>query len=189
MKECVFYKEWLLLNKNQFRLLAMIATNGGEFTGNYTDMCNYLSITPQSRNKNKIKTALDDLTSKGYIDWEQMGRTHHLKIYPKETEIKIPLELAVSIINHDYSNEEQVAWEQVLKVYIWITQNKMDIVTNKIIANEVGASESTVCSAKNVLENEYEAITKNKITKKTGDDSFRTLGQELRCCAWWKDIA
>ena len=48
MKEITFYWEWLPLTKGQFRLLAMIAASGGRFDGNYTDICNYLSVTSQS---------------------------------------------------------------------------------------------------------------------------------------------
>ncbi len=188
MKEITFYWEWLSLSKDQFRLLAMIAASGGQFDGNYADMCNYLSVTPQSRNRAKIKTALEALSAAGFIEWEQAGRTNHLKINPKETAIKIPLDLANSIIRHDYSKEEQVAWEQVLKLYIWIVHNELDIVINRMIAADLSTSESTVCSAKNVLLKEYETITKRKISEKLSDNCFRTLGQELRACAWWKDI-
>ena len=78
MEEITFYWEWLSLPKDQFRLLAMIAASGGRFDGNLTDMCNYLSVTPQSKNREKIKAALEDLTSAGLIEWEQSGRTHHL---------------------------------------------------------------------------------------------------------------
>ena len=184
MKEITFYWEWLSLPKDQFRLLAMIAASGGQFDGNYTDMCNYLSVTPQSRNKAKIKSAIEALTSSGYIDWSQSGRTHQLKVIPKEDKISISLKLANSIIRHDYSPKEQVAWEQVLKLYIWVVHNDLDIVTNRMIAAALLTSESTVCSAKNVLVKEYEAITKRKVSEKVGENFFRTLGQELRACAW-----
>ncbi len=189
MEEIIFYWEWLSLPKAQFRLLAMIAVSGGTFEGNLTDMCNYLSVTPQSRNREKIKTALKILASEGYIEWEQGVRIHYLKIKPREAEIKIPLALANSIIKHDFSPDEQVAWEQVLKLYIWIVHNDLDIVKNKMIAEALSTSESTVCSAKNVLAKEYEAITKRKISDKLGENYFITLGQELRACAWWKDIS
>ena len=189
MEKVKFYWEWLHLPKEQFRLLAMIATNSGEYEGNYTDMCRYLSVTPQSRNRNKIKTALETLKSAGYIEWKTKKRTQYLKINPKEKEVKIPLRLAESIINHDYSKEEQVAWEQVLKVYIWICCCECgEIVTNAEMASALSISESTVCSAKNVLEKEYEAITKEKVSEKIGENKFRTLGQLLQAGAWWKEL-
>jgi hypothetical protein len=63
----------------------------------------------------------------------------------------------------------------------------MEVVTNAMIAAELGISESTVCSAKNVLQYEYENISRRKISEKRGD-FFRTLGQELAASAFWKDI-
>ena len=70
---------------------------------------------------------------------------------------------------------------------MWITQNRMEVVTNAMIAAELGISESTVCSAKNVLQHEYENIIKKKVSQKWGD-SFRSLGQELAASAWWTEI-
>ena len=71
---------------------------------------------------------------------------------------------------------------------MWITGNKMDIVTNDMIAAGLNISASTVVSAKNVLEREYENITKRKVSEKLGENIFRTLGQELAAGAWWKEI-
>ena len=96
MEKVKFYWEWLHLPKDQFRLLAMIATNRGEYEGNYTDMCNYLSVTPQSRNRDKIKAALETLKSAGYIEWRESGRKHYLTINPKEKEVEIPLTLSMA---------------------------------------------------------------------------------------------
>lgn len=86
MEEITFYSEWLPLPKEQFRLLAMIAANGGEFVGNYTDICNYLSVTPQSRNKNRIKLSIEALINGEYITCSNSGRTQHLKVIPKAKE-------------------------------------------------------------------------------------------------------
>lgn len=188
MEEITFYWEWLSLPKDQFRLLAMTAASGGRFDGNYTDMCNYLSVTPQSRNREKIKSALEVLTSAGYIDWEQSGRTHHLKIVPKATEIKIPLELTNSIINHEYSPDDKVAWEQVLRLYMWICHNTQDIIQNFMIETDLNISESVVTKAKKVLAVEYETIYRKDASAKYGLDSFVKLGQRLQALAWWKDI-
>lgn len=63
----------------------------------------------------------------------------------------------------------------------------MDVVTNAMIAEDLKISESTICSAKNVLQYEYENITRKKISAKWGD-SFRSLGQELEASAWWTEI-
>ena len=44
-EDIMFYKEWLPLPKAEFNILAMLAEQGGTFSGNYTDMCRYLSLS------------------------------------------------------------------------------------------------------------------------------------------------
>ena len=92
-----------------------------------------------------------------------------------------------SVVRHDYSSED-VAFAPVLKLFLWIAQNELEIVTNDMIAADLGVSVSTVVSAKNVLEREYENITKRKISEKVGENTYRSLGQELAASAWWDDI-
>lgn len=185
-EDIMFYKEWLPLPKAEFNILAMLAEQGGTFSGNYTDMCSYLAVTPQSRNRQRLQTAIESLTSKGFITRESSGRTQTLKVIPKATGITLPRSWVQSVIRHDYSSED-VAFAQVLKVFLWIAHNKREIVTNKEIATALGVSVSTVVSAKNVLEREYENITKRKVSEKCGD-IFISLGQELAASAWWEEV-
>lgn len=182
----MFYDDWLPLPKAEFNVLAMVAEQGGTYAGNLSDMCRYLSVTPQTRNREQLRSAIESLTSKGFLSCDTRGRTHHLKVIPKETEVRLPRPWVQSVIRHNYSSES-VAFTQVLKVFMWITQNRMEVVTNAMIAAELGISESTVCSAKNVLQHEYENIIKKKVSQKWGD-SFRSLGQELAASAWWTEI-
>lgn len=186
MEKVVFYREWLPLPKAEFNVLTMIAEQGGTFSGNYTEMCRYLGVTPQDRNRKVLQAAIESLDSKGFITWDSRGRTQMLKVIPKATVIELPRQWVRSVINHDYSSES-VAFAQVLKVFMWIVQNKEPVVTNKQIANRLNISESTVCSAKNVLQYEYENITKRKVSEKWGDD-FISLGQELAASAFWKEL-
>ena len=187
MEQAIFYREWLPLPKAEFNILAMLAEQGGSFSGNYSDMCRYIGVTPQSRNRQPLQAAIENLTSMGLITHESRGRTQILKVIPKATEIALPRLWVQSVIRHDYSSES-VAFAQVLKVFTWIAGNKMDIVTNDMIAADLNISASTVVSAKNVLEREYENITKRKVSEKLGENIFRTLGQELVAGAWWKEI-
>ena len=180
-----FYEEWLPLPKAEFNVLAMVAEQGSTYAGNYSDMCRYLNVTPQTRNRELLRSAIESLTSKGFISCEDRGRTRHLKVIPKEAEVKLPRLWVQSVIRRDYSSES-VAAAQVLKVFVWIMQNRTEIVTNTMIAAELGISESTVCSAKNVLQYEYENICKSIRSEKWGD-SFRRIGQELVASAFWKE--
>ena len=187
MEEVIFYIEWLPLQKPEFNVLAMIAEQGGSFSGNYSDMCRYLGVTPQDRNRTTLRNAIESLVSQGFISCESRGRTHHLKGIPKATEIRLPRRWVQSVIQHDYSSES-VAFAPVLKVFIWIVHNDLSVVTNGMIAEDLNVSVSTVVSAKNVLEREYENITKKRISEKVGENFFRNLGQELRMNAWWTEI-
>ena len=186
MEKVVFYREWLPLPKAEFNVLTMLAEQGGSFNGNWSDMCRYLNVTPQQKNRKPLQAAIESLTSKGFITRETSGRTQTLKVIPKATGITLPRLWVQSVMKHNYSSEA-VAAAQVLKVFLWIAQNKQDIVTNNMIADALGVSVSTVVSAKNVLEREYENITKRKVSEKCGD-VFRSIGQELAAGAWWNEL-
>lgn len=187
MERAIFYWEWLPLPKAEFNILAMLAEQGGSFSGNYSDICRYLGVTPQNNNRQTLRAAVESLAAAGFISHESRGRTQILKILPKATEIPLPRAWVQSVIRHDYSGES-VAFAQVLKLFAWIAHNEVPVVTNGEIAADLNISSSTVVSAKNVLEREYENITKKRISEKTGENFFRNLGQELRTNAFWTEI-
>ena len=187
MERAIFYWEWLPLPKAEFNILAMLAEQGGSFSGNYSDICRYLGVTPQNNNRQNLRAAVESLATAGFISHESRGRTQILKVVPKATEIPLPRLWVQSVIRHDYTGES-VAFAQVLKVFTWIAGNKMEIVTNDMIASDLNISASTVVSAKNVLNREYENITKKRISEKLSGTTFRNLGQELRANAWWTEI-
>lgn len=187
MEKVAFYWEWLPLPKAEFNVLTMIADHGGAFSGNYAEMCRYLNVTTQDSNRKVLQRAIESLATKGFITWETSGRTQKLNIIPKEKEVCLPCEWVRSVIRHDYTSES-VAFAQVLKLFMWIVHNNQEVVTNEMIAKDMGVSVSTVVSAKNVLDREYENITRRKRSEKIGVDSFRTIGQELAASAWWNEL-
>ena len=187
MEQAIFYREWLPLPKAEFNILAMLAEQGGSFSGNYSDMCRYLGVTPQNRNRQALRAVIEKLTSNGFITHESQGRTQTLKVVPKATEIPLPRLWVQSVIRHDYSSES-VAFAQVLKVFAWIVTNKTKVVTNDMIAASLNVSASTVVSAKNVLKREYENVRQRNVSEKLGENFFRNVGQELAANAWWNEI-
>ena len=56
-----------------------------------------------------------------------------------------------------------------MKVALWIQDNQLPVVTNDMIAQELDISVGTIGAAKNVLEREYQAITRKKISEKIGE--------------------
>ena len=70
----VFYKEWLPLPKNDFRILAMLAERGGSFKGSQADICRCLHIAPgQSKTNAKLQASIETLTSNGWITSQKQG--------------------------------------------------------------------------------------------------------------------
>lgn len=179
------YREWLPLEKKQFRILAMLSDKG-EYTGNLSTLCDYFSLSRQQHNRNALRTAIEQLAATGYITYTTEGRTYRITAIPKATAITIPREWLQRLIAHDYSSED-VAWEQVLKVLLWVCDNKKPVIQNQMIADDLHVSVSTIGYAKNVLQYEYAAIRRRKVSEKIGDDFFRTIGQELAASAWWSN--
>lgn len=186
METAVFYLEWLGLDKSLFRILAMLA-DVGQFRGNLSDLCRYFSLNPQTKTREGLRNAIEELAATGFITCERSGNTYTLRAVPKATEIEIHKEWLHRLKSHDYSSEP-VAWEQVLKVHLWIMLHSGDpVVKNAAIAADLNISVSTIGSAKNVLQKEYEAITRNYVSKKIGENRFMREGQKLVASAWWKE--
>ena len=187
MEQAIFYREWLPLPKAEFNILAMLAEQGGSFSGNYSNMMDYFHVTQQQHNRQAIRSAIEALAAAGFITHESQGRTQTLKVVPKATEIPLPRLWVQSVIRHDYTGQS-VAFAQVLKVFAWIVWNKAAVVTNDLIAADLNVSASTVVSAKNVLKREYENVRQRNVSEKLGENFFRNLGQELAANAWWNEI-
>ena len=68
--EIEFMKEWLSLDKYPFKIITVItilADSNGIFQGNLKDICKELRIQYNQGSKNRIFTALTDLTQEKYI--------------------------------------------------------------------------------------------------------------------------
>ena len=183
MEKITFYREWLPLDKKDFRILAMLADKG-KFQGNLSELCRYFSLNPQQRNRNQIRESIRRLKKARMIVSEVKGRMYTLRLLPKGKEISIPRTWLETLLRHEYEGEP-VSWEAVLKVLLWIVEHQGRITTNNEIAADLGISVSTVVSAKNVLEREHSAITRRKISKKIGENFFCSIGHELNASAWW----
>jgi len=185
MSNATFYYEWLGVEKNQFRILSLLAPKG-EFIGNLSDMCRMLNIDTQTRNRNNLRTGISSLAECGFITSEQKGRTYYLKAIPQKTVIEIPAEWLEQIMKHEYTSEN-VSWQAVLKVLLWIiTNDNKPTVTRNEFAETLNVGVDTVTSALNVLEKDFNAIIRKQIIKQTEDGDFRCIGLELQPAAWWE---
>ena len=178
-----FFAEWLILPKEQFRILVMLA-DVGAFRGSLANMCRYFSVDPQTNNNNRFRAAIDELARHNYITVTRTGRTYQMTVIPKEQEITMPAEWVARIRRHEY-NAEGVAWEIVLKAQLWLMQNAKDVVvTNEEIASAIDISVSQVVAAMNVLKSEFQAFRKSYAYWSFGD-IFRCKGQIIDMSAWW----
>ena len=185
-KDLVFYREWFPLPKEEFRILAMLADKG-QFNGNLSDLCRYFFVNPQTATRNRLANQINSLEEQGYIKVKRKGRTYTLTAIPKARIIKIAREHYELIRTRTRTPDgESVAWENVLKVYLWALENNFDnIITNQMIQDDLLLSAGVICSAKNVLDREFGAIHRQKVSKLMPDGEIHTIGQNLGTSAFW----
>lgn len=174
-----FYREWLILPKNDFRILAMLAEQGGSFKGSLADMCRLLNITPgQSKHNVKLRTSIETLTANGYISHQKQGNTYTLTLIPKGEEINVFRKWVEDVIYVKGFENESVAWEQVLKMLIWVYgQNGMAFHPASEIGEDLGVSVDVVGSAYKVLDKQFQSIAREPEKYKTFKGETRTKGQ------------
>ena len=179
-KDLVFYREWFPLPKGKFRILAMLADKG-QFNGNLSDLCRYFFVNPQTATRNRLDNQINSLEEQGYIKVKRKGRTYTLTAIPKARIIKIAREHYELIRTRTRAPDvESVAWENVLKVYLWALENNFDnIITNQMIQDDLLLSAGVICSAKNVLDREFGAIHRQKLSKLTADAEIYTIVNNL----------
>lgn len=182
-----FYREWLTLPKNDFRILAMLAEQSGSFKGSLADMCRLLNVTPgQSKTNAKLKESMETLTADGYITYQKQGNTYTLALIPKETEIKVFRKWVEDVIYVKGFEGESVAWEQVLKMLIWVYgQDGMAFHTAKEIGEELGVSGDVVASAYKVLDRQFQSVAREPEKHKTFNGEFRVAGQYFTGAQPW----
>ena len=184
MENISFCREWLPLDKKEFRILAMLADKG-KFQGNLSDMCRYFSLDPQTRTRNQLRESIQKLSDQGLIVQESSGITYTLRAIPKVEKIEMPRKWLTLLRQHHYSSES-VSWEVIVKVWLWLSACGSDqVIKNDMIAVDLKISVSTVIAAKNVLQNEFAAITKEYVSEKHGEDIFVRIGQKINVAAWW----
>lgn len=183
-KKTIFYREWLPLPKEQFRILLHLARNGS-FSGNLSDLCRYFSLDPQTKNRNNVRGAIEALTKNGFIECNKSGRTYNLKLIPKEEEINLPSDWVDAFTNKAYC--VSVSKEAMIKVLLWLTDRGAVLFTNEMIAAELKVSVSTIDAAKKVLKEDFEAIIQQMITVKNTNGDFRRIGQVVNVVAWLKE--
>ena len=178
--------EWLSLPKAEFKMLLMIADIGKNL-GNASDMCRYFNHSIQSKTKNKLRNALKSLVEQDVINLE-LNKNNYTATLQKEilqaNKVDVKRKYITEILHHNYT--QSVAWETVLKVYIWLLDNGKTLFTNRQISVCIGVSESTITEAKKALK-EMGAFDIEKVTIKEGEQFYRCVGQIANASAFWNN--
>ena len=181
--EIRFFREWLPLPKDQFRVLLYL-TRFGSFSGNLSDLCRYFSLNPQTKNRNNVRNAIEALAASEMIECTKDGRTYNLQVIPKEKEIDLPCAWVDALTGKPFS--VSISAEAVIKVLLWLLENGTAVFTNAELAAELNISTTTIVLAKKVLAEDFEAIVKEYVTTKVSEGVYHRDGQIVSVSAWLK---
>ena len=147
-REAEIEKDWITVKNYEFKILVMIAVlaeNKLAFRGKIKDMCDFLGVSNQKYNTDKIKEAITALEANGDILTIKEGHTWTLtlsrKAERKPKVIKIRNAWIKAIQEYKASSKQDyVAWENILKVLVYLCADKRDIKRYDTIAADLGLS-------------------------------------------------
>ena len=180
-EKIIFYKEWLPFGKGEFRILTLLAQKGS-LSANLSDLCRYLSLDPQTKNRRKLQNSIETLSAAEMIKCSKSERLLNLELVPKAERIVIAREWFEELTNREYS--VSVSREAVLKVFLWITDNKGELFTNDMMSEDLRLSVTTLNCAKRVLSSDFDAIMRELITTKIAAGIFHRQGQIINVNQW-----
>lgn len=182
--------DWLTVKNYEFKILVMVAClaeNHLAYRGKLKDMCDFLGVKAVDTNRKKIKEAIAALEAKGDIRVLQEGQTWTITLSVKaERKDKIK-KIKNAYINAIQSYEpadkdnDSVAWENILKVLVYLCADKRDIKRYDEIAKALGITETTAKRAVRALVNiEFNDMSvKRKLAWfKTNDGDFKVIGNK-----------
>lgn len=144
---------WLNLSNYEFKILIMIANSAPAFTGNLRQMCDYLEITNNTINTERVKDALYYLTEKKFIKASVDGFYWTLALRPQETpEVEITEEEVQKIREYrgNCANESS-AWSTMVKVLAHSRADTPVKETQTETAAQLGVSARSVSRARHAL--------------------------------------
>lgn len=188
-REAKIETEWLTVKNYEFKLLVMIAClaeNHLAYRGKLKDMCEFLAVSNQKTNTDKIKEAIKALEAKGDILVVQEGYTWTLtlsnKAWRKDKVKKIKNAYIQAIKNYEPEDkDDSVAWENILKVLVYLCADKREVKRYDEIATALSVSEKTAKKAIKALVNiEFNdmSVKKKLAWFKSVDGEFRVIGNK-----------
>ena len=185
--EAGFEKEWLKLEKYNFKLLtlvAVLAQNHLAYRGTVAEMCEYLGVDNQTKNRRAITTAIEQLEKKGMVKTILDGKVYTITLSVKAEKKKDVIIIQKKWIEMVQGLTTGVTWDNVLRVWLYLIANEEEIITSKKIAADLGMTKRMVDRIKVVLVNDLQAIKCRNRSKKISEGNFKSLGQTIDTFAW-----
>ena len=185
--EAGFEKEWLKLEKYNFKLLtlvAVLAQNHLAYRGTVAEMCEYLGVDNQTKNRKAITTAITQLEKKGMVKTILDGKVYTITLSVKAEKKKDVIIIQKKWIEMVQGLTTGVTWDNVLRVWLYLIANEEEIITSKKIAADLGMTKRMVDRIKVVLVNDLQAIKCKNRSKKISEGNFKSLGQTIDTFAW-----
>ena len=185
--EAGFEKEWLKLEKYNFKLLtlvAVLAQNHLAYRGTVAEMCEYLGVDNQTKNRRAITTAIEQLEKKGMVKTILDGKVYTITLSVKAEKKKDVIVIQKKWIEMVQGLKGGVSWDNVLRVWLYLIANEEEIITSKKIAADLGMTKRMVDRIKVVLVNDLQAIKCKNRSKKISEGNFKKLGQTIDTFAW-----
>lgn len=149
-----FEMKRLEMSKNEFKLVTMVLALRNDnklYSGTIKDMCEFLGIGSDSRNKKNILNALNNLTSQGILRYDVERNFYTIRLDLKCTEkeiIQLDKEWLETIkIYKASTTNTSIDWSNLLKVFLCLIDNNNNIIDSATIARKVDLSCSIVNKA------------------------------------------
>ena len=185
--EAEFDKEWLSMEKYDFKILTLIAVlaeNKLAYRGKIKDMCEFLGVAAgNSRTNRAIKDAIEKLEKEEYIDVIKRGQIYTLTLRDNHSRTIIKIQKKwIAIVKS--LNGKQNSWDTILRVWLYLIDNQREIITTKDIAADLQLSEKTIGNVKKILVEDLKAIKCTNRAKKIDERTYIKLGQTIDTFAW-----
>ncbi len=188
-KEAYIDTDWLTVKNYEFKILVMVAClaeNHLAYRGKIKDMCEFLGVNNTTSNTTKIKEAIAALEEKGDVKTLTEGHTWTITLSVKaerKDKIKKIKNAYISAIQsyEPIDKEDSVAWENILKVLVYLCADKREVKRYDEIAKALGIAEKTAKRAVKALVNiEFNDMSvKRKLAWfKTNDGDFKVIGNK-----------
>lgn len=198
--EALLDYSWIETEKLEFKLLVMssvLAMEKKAFLGTMADITDYLGIANNRSNHAKINTALSKLTRQGYVKVFRDKANYIISLsYDAKSNSKvISIQRAWIDIIREYKPSVSVAWETILRVFLYLLgNNSKEVISYKMIASDLKLHENTVSNAIKALCNidfgnlivEKKAVFNNK--QINGITFFHCLGTNFSIMTNFQDV-